>query len=165
MSKYIIVFIVVVIITFTIVVIRHYNKLLEKERTKFSIKESMDLAALPIISLCNNGNRYNFLLDTGSTESHIKPSSANTMKGNLFKSLNRLIGSTGEAHVNKGIAVTLNYKNLTFDTILIINEGLEISFDSVQKEFGVKIDGILGSLFFQQYKYIIDFAELTAYKK
>ena len=52
----------------------------------------------------------------------------------------------------------------TFEVQLNINNMSE-AFGFIKKESGVQIHGILGSLFFQKYKYILDFDSLKAYIK
>ena len=42
---------------------------------------------------------------------------------------------------------------------------MQEAFDNVKKESGVTIHGILGSKFFEEYKYVLDFKELIAYTK
>jgi hypothetical protein len=40
---------------------------------------------------------------------------------------------------------------------------MDKAFDCIKQESGVMIHGILGTAFFEKYKYIIDFEKLIAY--
>lgn len=39
------------------------------------------------------------------------------------------------------------------------------AFAQLKSMYGIQIHGILGTSFFQKYRYVLDFAELTAYQK
>lgn len=56
----------------------------------------------------------------------------------------------------------VKYKDNPFeDTFTILN--MDSAFRQVKEDSGVQLHGILGSLFFQKYKYVIDFKSLVAY--
>ena len=56
----------------------------------------------------------------------------------------------------------IKYKDLSFTEEFVVSD-LDTVFSEVKKNTGVQIHGILGSKFFEKYKYIIDFKELTAH--
>ena len=60
--------------------------------------------------------------------------------------------------------MTIYYKDQKFEEEFSITD-LDGAFDIIKKENGVQIHGILGSKFFEKYKYILDFKELIAYIK
>ena len=55
----------------------------------------------------------------------------------------------------------VNKDNSFEDTFTILN--MDSAFRQVKEDSGVQLHGILGSLFFQKYKYVIDFKSLVAY--
>jgi hypothetical protein len=71
----------------------------------------------------------------------------------------------------EGTAVEVDYismefvynNNLYTSTFQVVD--MQEAFDRVKQESGVQIHGILGSLFFQEYEYILDFQSLVAYSK
>lgn len=131
-----------------------------------SIKESLDLTRLPIITFEHNGNKLNFLLDTGSTESHICKSASNKLTGSINEAKYSFTAANGGGNnVNNEINTTLHYKKSEFKTTLLINKMLDISFEDVRKNTGVILHGILGSDFLTQHKYILDFAKQIVYHK
>ena len=148
-------FILELLITFAIVtlvalIVNAIEDHKRNDEPHMSFKESMDLVELPIITFYNNGKKLNFLLDTGANNSII----------------------------NKSVIKDLDYKECTenLDTFGIDGEvkssmptctilNMDSAFRQVKEDSGVQLHGILGSLFFQKYKYVIDFKSLVAYIK
>ena len=60
--------------------------------------------------------------------------------------------------------MSVTYKNQVFEEEFGIAD-LDEAFSVVKQESGVQIHGILGSKFFERYKYVLDFKELIAYIK
>lgn len=136
-----------------------------RERDKISIKEAMDLAQVPVITLYDGDMKLNFLLDSGSSHSHISSSIAKQLVGTPVETNYSYTNSTGSDIISKMIESVLKYKNKEFKVNLFVNEGLDTSFEDVKKECGVQLHGILGSDFLKEHKYVLDFAELVAYHK
>lgn len=139
------------------------RNMVTKDHYSLSIKESMDLCELPVVTFINNGNKYNFLLDTGSTVNHICSDSIATMisKDTDSKICNH--GFSGEAGISSGKVVDLEFRDLVFSTELFVSDCLKDTFDKIKKLTGVTVHGLLGSSFFAKYKYVIDYYNLKAY--
>ena len=76
-----------------------------------------------------------------------------------------VVGIEGNKAVNTGFCeMTITYKGQEFIGDFCIHD-LDDAFAIVKEESGVQIHGILGSLFFQKYKYVFDFESLIAYSK
>lgn len=128
-----------------------------------SFKESMDLVELPIITFYNNGKKLNFLLDTGANNSIINKS---VIKDLDYKECTENLDTFGiDGEVKSSMptcTMEVKYKDNSFeDTFTILN--MDSAFRQVKEDSGVQLHGILGSLFFQKYKYVIDFKSLVAY--
>lgn len=150
--------VVIILVGFTIADIRNKNK------KTISFKESMDLTELPIITFSNNNTKLNFLLDTGSNISHINNSILNKLN---FTTLNReisTVGFTGEIVDSAFCKMELEYKGKIYEDDFSITN-LDDAFGVIKQESGVQIHGILGSKFFEKYKYVLDFGKLIAYMK
>ena len=143
----------------------HFNTKLEKERGKISIKESMDLAQIPIVTFSEGDTKLNFLLDTGGSHSHISKSAAKLLLGTPVDTDYSYTTSTGSDSISQIVYSVLKYKDEEFKVSLLVNEGLDASFEEVKSSCGVMLHGILGSDFLREHKYILDFAELVAYHK
>lgn len=130
-----------------------------------SIKESIDLCELPVVTLYNNEKKFNFLLDTGSTDNHISSKALKHMScTESDKSLN-VYGFNGNVDHNKGYNIRLNYKDKEFHIEAYESKALDTSFEMIKKENGVTLHGILGSKFLTKYGYILDFYKLIVYAK
>lgn len=152
---------VVIIIAIIINTIEGIRK---ENGSKISFRESMDLTELPIITFYNGDKKLNFLLDTGSNVSHINSSVIHLLDHTKTDQKTDTIGMEGNKVSNDICKMTVYYRNQRFEEDFIISD-LNDAFDIIKQEDGVQIHGILGSKFFEKYKYILDFSELIAYIK
>ena len=151
----------VVLIAFTINTIESIRK---KRNSKISFKEAMDLVELPVVTFYNEDVKLNFLLDTGSNNSIINEAIMGNLQYDIDKSEISTIGMTGEEVKSSVCTIVLHYNgNMFEDQFTIID--MSSAFNNIKQESGVQIHGILGSKFFEKYKYILDFKELKAYIK
>lgn len=150
---------VIILLAFAIV---NSNK---EPATSVSFKESMDLVGYPVITFYIGERKLNFLLDTGSNSSFINKSS---LKEDMnYITLNKgtvVTGFKSDDEVKPYISLEFYYKTRKFEDEFCVVD-LSQSFDTIKRESGVVLHGLLGSKFFQKYKYILDFDELTAYIK
>lgn len=135
-----------------------------RSRSIISFKESMDLTELPVITFMCNERKLNFLLDTGSNRSYINSTIINDLEHKKLERTEEVIGAEGNGMQSQLAMIQLTYKDQVFETgVNIMN--LDDAFTAIKDESGVQIHGILGSLFFQKYKYVLDFDSLIAYIK
>ena len=158
-------FIIALLIFLVIVILDFYITHKKDDKNSISFKESLDLAELPIITFYCNDVKLNFLLDTGSNLSHINKSVLPSIGNNVLKESSvSVVGINGNP-VKSGLCeLTVKYKNLHFTEEFVVSD-LDSVFSQVKQNTGVQIHGILGSKFFETYKYVIDFKDLTAYIK
>ncbi len=134
-------------------------------KSQISFKESMDLVELPVVTFYNNNNKkVNFLLDTGSNISYINSSILNLLDHKMEDKTGDTIGMEGNKVSQQFCTMTVAYKDQVFTEEFSI-ASLDGSFDIVRQESGVQLHGILGSKFFEKYKYVLDFKDLIAYIK
>ena len=60
--------------------------------------------------------------------------------------------------------IKVKYKDNEFEDEFAIID-LDDAFNSIKNSTGVQIHGILGTKFFEKYKYVLDFSNLTVYRK
>lgn len=140
---------------------------INKRRTGISFKESIDLTELPVITLYNDGQKLNFLLDTGSNISHFNSKAEELLKryDEVHKTGFDIATATGVTEgSNRWVGIPLQYKKQSFIEDFMLLD-LQEAFDSVKKENGVQLHGILGNSFFIKYRYVLDFEDLVAYTK
>lgn len=157
------IFVLATILAFVFNLIENYmdNK---KIKNELSFKEAMDLTELPIVTFYNNGQKLNFLLDTGSNFSHINMAILPSLKYEELESGGTVYGIEGNQSRVKFCRMTVTYKDLEFTDEFAMQD-LSSTFDLLKQESGVQVHGILGSLFFKRYEYILDFEHLIAYPK
>ena len=136
----------------------------KKNDSKISFRESMDLTELPVVTFYNGDKKLNFLLDTGSNVSHINSSVIHLLDHTKTDQKTDTIGMEGNKVSNDICKMTVYYRNQRFEEDFIISD-LNDAFDIIKQEDGVQIHGILGSKFFEKYRYVLDFSELIAYIK
>ena len=151
----------VILVAITINAIEDNRK---KNDSKISFRESMDLTELPVVTFYNGDKKLNFLLDTGSNVSHINSSVIHLLDHTKTDQKTDTIGMEGNKVSNDICKITVYYRNQRFEEDFIISD-LNDAFDIIKQEDGVQIHGILGSKFFEKYRYVLDFSELIAYIK
>ena len=141
--------------------IRKYSK---RYKRAISFKTSLDLTGLPVITFYQGKNKFNFLFDTGATNSVID----NRMLPNIKHTL--IENATCEVYGIEGNVQTVNFVTIQFERELDYSDDFQVvdmsaAFDQVKAETGVTISGILGNTFFQKYKYVLDYNKMVCYSK
>ena len=158
--KFLLVVLLIVVIAFFINGIEDYNRRMKA----ISFRESFDLTGLPVVTFINNGNKFNFLLDTGASLSIIDSNIVDKLKNTPTEGKGTVFGMEGNKVDVTYTDIILEYKNKKFTENFQIVD-MKTAFDGVKKETGVTVHGILGSSFLQNNKYVLDFKELIAYNK
>lgn len=135
-----------------------------KKSSEISFREAMDLAELPVITFYNSGKKINFLLDTGSNISYLNESIVSSLVTESTGEESNIIGIEGNKVNCKICKMIIRRKNQEFEEEFSIAD-LDKAFSIVKKESGVQIHGILGSRFFEKYKYVLDFKDYIAYMR
>lgn len=133
-----------------------------KKSSEISFREAMDLAELPVITFYNGDKKINFLLDTGSNISYLNESIVSSLVTESTGEVSNIIGIEGNKVSCKICKMIIRRKNQEFEEEFSIAD-LDKAFSIVKKESGVQIHGILGSRFFEKYKYVLDFKDYIAY--
>lgn len=144
-----------------------FGWLSKKPEQAMSFQSSMDLSNLPVVTFKQKDNKFNFLLDSGST--------CNIIDSNILdKIINTPIEDTDGQNVVQGLEGTkkevnackieLSYKDKVYEHEYLINDMSSV-FGAIKNETGVTLHGLLGTEFFSRYKYVLDFDELIAYSK
>lgn len=133
-----------------------------KKSSEISFREAMDLAELPVITFYNGDKKINFLLDTGSNISYLNESIVSSLVTESTGEESNIIGIEGNKINCKICKMIIRRKNQEFEEEFSIAD-LDKAFSIVKKESGVQIHGILGSRFFEKYKYVLDFKDYIAY--
>lgn len=140
------------------------NKILRKPSFEISFRQGFDLTSLPIVTFYQGKNKFNFVLDTGSTGSVIDSNILPSIKHSKVPIKTTIFGMEGNTKDADICTIKMSYRDNTFTYDYIISD-LKQAFNQVKKESGVTLHGIIGSRFFNDFKYVLDFDELIAYSK
>lgn len=140
------------------------HKFLNIHPDAMSFQNSMDLAELPVVTFRQGDKKINFLLDTGSNNCIIDSTSLKSLKHQPLDITSKVSGIEGIESEEKACILKLNYKDKEYNFPYIVKDMKPI-FDSIKKETGVTVNGMLSSKFFNEFKYVLDFDELIAYSK
>lgn len=156
-----------VFVSILILIICYVIKI-RRRKDIMSLKESLDLTGIPIVTFTQENVKYNFLLDTGSDISYINSkivdNSAIKYEATDYK-LSGFISAGGLSSSDiKIIDIPFEYKRTSFKESFAVLDLTE-SFAQIKEENGVTLHGILGNTFFTKYGYILDFKELKFYTK
>ena len=155
---------VVILVLVIVFIINTIDDIRKRNNSKISFKEAMALVELPVVTFYNGDTKLNFLLDTGSNVSYINSSIIPLLVHEKTDKEMNTIGIEGNKVSNQFCKMSVTYKNQVFEEEFSIAD-LDEAFGVVKQESGVQIHGILGSKFFERYKYVLDFKELIAYIK
>lgn len=136
----------------------------QRKRVDMSFKEAMDLVDLPVITFYNNGNKFNFLLDTGATMSVIDSNVLSNLSYKKLSDTGTVYGMEGNSIEVSYIKASLEYKGRNYEEDFQVVD-MSAAFGHIKAESGVTLSGILGSNFFKRYQYVLDFESLIAYSK
>lgn len=142
------------------------NKTINKKNNRyaFSIKESLDLTELPIITFKSNNFKLNLLVDTGSNTSFINIKHLKKLKFIPLKGGDVVSGLGGIQQSTKKCVVPMQYDDIYYNINFCATD-LTDSFEIIKKENGVTVHGILGNDFLIKHKYILDYVTQKIYVK
>lgn len=123
---------------------------------------------LPIIALSNNGNVFNFLLDSGSNISHICAEYYDALDAKLLGTYkDGEVAGLGATNTGVVMCSTILKDILgnEYKVNLSISEQLSAVAKNIEVNTGVKVHGLLGTDFLKAYNYVIDFKTLEVYPK
>lgn len=141
-----------------------FNKIFDIHPKAISFRESMDLTGLPMVTFYQGDRKYNFLFDTGSNDNIIDANVLDAVDYEKVNCENKLYGLDGKVHKVDRCNITFSYKDDVYPFDYLIKD-MQAPFDLIKKECGVNLHGVIGSRFFNKFKYVLDFDALIAYTK
>lgn len=159
----IIIGIISIIITAALIVF-YYNMFYKSKDIydKISFRETMNLAGLPIVTFRQGENKFNFVLDTGAFSSIIDSRILDKLQYTELEGKSVGYGIDGKEHSMDRVGIVLTYKNKNYSDAFRVLD-MSKSFDSLKRDYGVTVHGLLSSSFFERYKYVLNYNELIAY--
>lgn len=150
-------FIVVVVLAIVINGIEEYGS--KNNLTKLSFADSMGRLDLPIITLTNNGQTFNFLVDTGASISVVDSIVLDKIEHTKLNTVGEAYGIDGNIVKVDYVSIKLTKEDITF------TEQFQVmrldAFDNLRETDNLELSGILGSAFLKAHSFVIDFEKLT----
>ena len=140
------------------------NWLHPNKKPVFSFRQGFDLTEMPVITLYQGEKKFNFLLDTGSNNNILDKEALKEVEHSPTEYNSQVTGVEGNVRKDPVHEVTFTYEDKEFPFYYVISD-LSGVFSAIKKASGVTLHGMLGSKFFNAYKYVLDFHKLIAYIK
>ena len=154
--KFVIIILGVYLLAYLLNKIEDYYK--NKSLIKLSFAATLEELNLPIVTLMNNGQSFNFLIDTGASVSIIDSRALNALEHTKLSKEGTSYGIDGNIINSSYVEVDLFYKDVKFSEefqVLRMN-----AFDNIQETNHISLVGILGSSFLNENKFTVNFEEL-----
>lgn len=125
---------------------------------RLSFTDNMGRLNLPVVSLTNNGQSFNFLIDTGATLSVIDSNALDKLAYTKVETTGSAYGVDGNIIPVEYARIELNHENTKFvDEFQIMRVN---GFDNIKESDKIEIVGILGSTFLKRYDFTINYKDL-----
>ena len=125
---------------------------------RLSFTDNMGRLNLPIVSLTNNGQSFNFLIDTGATLSVIDSNALDKLAYTKVETTGNAYGVDGNIVPVEYARIELNHEKIKFvDEFQIMRVE---AFDNIKESNKIEIVGILGSTFLKRYNFTINYKDL-----
>ena len=125
---------------------------------RLSFTDNMGRLNLPVVSLTNNGQSFNFLIDTGATLSVIDSNALDKLAYTKAETTGSAYGVDGNIIPVEYARIELNHENTKFvDEFQIMRVN---GFDNIKESDKIEIVGILGSTFLKRYNFTINYKDL-----
>ena len=129
-----------------------------------SFREALDLTDLPIITFRQGKEKFNLILDTGSSGSVIIPSALEFLNHSKLENGGTIMGMEGNVQSVEHVDIEFfNNSNTYTETFSIVD--MSDAFNIIKESHGVTIHGVLGNSFFSKYEFVINYSDLVAYGK
>ena len=138
-----------------------FTRIKKQNKYRICFKEAYKRTDLPVISLKINGKYEWFLVDSGASCNLIKQSYFDTIKDKPEVTENKNGIYTGSDQIKSEYCTfDLSYKKTKFNQEVFNIAQLNV-FDINRSKYGMNIVGIVGSPFFNKYKWVVDFQDMV----
>lgn len=130
-----------------------------------SFYSSLFRTSHPVITFNCGEKELNFIIDTGSSDSHICPSAVLKLNTKDYKVSRgekiKTLTAASKIDISSYIETTLRYNNVYINQRLYLNKELDPMAEALSKECGIEICGVLGSDFLIDTSSIIDYKDFV----
>lgn len=141
-----------------------FKRIFGKPKEVMSFRQGFDLTELAIVTFYQKDKKLNFLLDSGASKSTIDIGVIDSIEHTPSKTISTIMGIEGNKQMVRSCIVKLTYKDTDYMCDCLVFD-MSKMLQEIKVSSGVIIHGVLGTEFFNKYKYVLDFDELIAYSK
>lgn len=135
---------------------------LAANKYKVSFKKHFKKIKVPLIKMKVGEELHYFLVDSGATDNVISKSFFDTIDHKCFNDLHYakpIVSANGTTKECPYMETTLSFKRDYFEDIPFLITDIKDAVDFIKEKSNITIVGILGSTFFDKYRWAIDFDE------
>lgn len=133
----------------------------EKNKNIMSFKDYFNTTGIPVVSFNNNGKEFNFILDTGATDSVINEHILSELIYDNTNIEGTIYGADGNIVSTPFISMKIEKNGKTYEDNFRVLD-LSQAFSNFEQDYKITVHGLLSSTFFSKYGYNLDFVNLTA---
>lgn len=123
-----------------------------------SFDTAYDEAGLPIVTLENNGSKFNFLVDTGANLCVLNAKYTEVINCEPVGGTGTMFGMEGNIQEVTYVKAELTHGRRKFNVAFqVVN--IDNAFGRIEQDYNITIHGVLGTSFLERYKGKIDFIE------
>lgn len=142
-----------------------FKKILGIKDNEISFKQSFDLTEFAIITFYQGETKLNLLFDSGSNFNILDKSMLPKLKYEATGDKVDMQGIEGTLREEQEeYLIEITHKDVVYKCPFTISD-MSAPFSNIKRESGVTLHGIVGTEFFNKYKYVLDFDKLIAYSK
>lgn len=128
----------------------------------FNFKTALDLTGMPIITLYQGENKYNFILDSGANVSSIQEGTQIAMA--YTEETDSMMGIGGRDLDCKHADIKLEKDGVQYEHEFRVTD-LSAIFNDIYQCTNVRVVGLIGGDFMSKYNYCLDYCEYVAYTR
>ena len=140
------------------------NWILGIHPNSISFWETFKLTRLPIITFTQGDKDLNFIFDSGSDHNIIDSNVLNDIEHELLDVEGSVFGVNGKSENTKVCRISLSHKDKEYPANYLVCD-MSGAVKKMKDMHGVNVHGLLGTDFFEAYKYVLDFNKMIAYSK
>lgn len=141
-----------------------FNWILGIHPNAISFWETFQLTRLPIVCFKQKDRVLNFIFDSGSDHNIIDKSALDKIECEYTNEEGSVFGINGNLDKTKVCTIHLSYKDIDYPANFLVCD-MSGAVERLKHLHGTTIHGLIGTEFFNQYKYVLDFDKLIAYSK
>lgn len=134
----------------------------EANKYKVSFKKHFKKVKVPLIKMKIAGELRYFLVDSGATNNVIEKNFYNSVDPKYFNDLkfsDQIISTNGVTEKRPIVGANLSFKKDVFEDVTFIVADIAPAVEFIKNASNIVIAGILGSTFFEKYRWAVDFDE------